>query len=133
MSDILKVVRPYLATPWVRHGDQPLAGWDCFGLLKFGRREWFGRPTPHLAEAWTPEVAADPARVEARIREGLAAWREVEPRPGAAILFEVLGRVCHVGLLLTDRHFIHADEAAGTTVEDVRGRWGRRVRGFHDC
>src|SRR5690606_35889665 len=99
----------------------------------WGRREWFGLRTPFAPDDWTAEDGRDPAAAEARILARLGEWREVAPRPGAAILFEVLGRVCHVGLLLTDRHFIHADEAAGTTVEDVRGRWGRRVRGFYDC
>lgn len=132
MSDILDRVRPFLATPYVRHGLDP-DGWDCLGLLRWGRREWFGLRTPFAADDWTAEDGRDPAAAEARILARLGEWREVAPRPGAAILFEKLGHACHVGLLLTGRDFIHADVGCGTATGDIRGKWRRRVRGFYDC
>lgn len=123
----------WLGAPYALRGETP-AGWDCLGAVKWLRGELFGRPTPWGPELYTPADADDPERRHALVEAQLPGWTAVEPRPGAVVLFERLGRLDHVGLLLTPRLFIHAlSVETGTAITDLRGPWLRRLRGAYDC
>lgn len=133
MSDILERAAPFVGAPYRLHGQEP-DGWDCLGCVKHLRRVLFDRLTPWGPDLYSRADAADPERREALVTEQLPLWARIEPEPGAVVLFERLGRLDHVGLLLTDRLFIHAlSPDAGTVIDDLRGKWRRRERGVFEC
>lgn len=123
----------YIVVPYRLHG-ATLEGWDCLGLVRTLRETLFARPTPYGVGFYTRQDADDPDRRGALFDDGVKAWAPCEAKPGAVLLFSILGRPAHVGLLLTRRLFIHArDESTGTVIEELRGPWARRLLGCFDA
>ena len=131
--DLLTRARTQLPVPYRLHG-QDLTGWDCLGCVKYGRRALFARPTPYGPLFYGREDADDSERRAALFEVGVLRWRPVERAPGAVVLFKLHGRPRHVGLMLTQRLFLHAqDEHAGTVISDLTGAWARQTMGFYDA
>lgn len=91
--------RALIGTPYVRFGSDPRVGFDCFGLVRYVRREYFGLDTPIAGTARAPEIAILASRL-------LLCWRETVA-PGApgdvAAMAAAHGRALHhVGVVLDD-------------------------------
>lgn len=133
VTDILAFADALVGAPYRLHGEDPATGWDCLGCVRYVRRTAFGRDTPMGGAAYTKTDASDPERVEALITSHMEGWRDLgSPAPGAVILFERIGRRDHVGVMLDDRTFLHAEIGCETVTGDIRGKWGRRARGFYE-
>lgn len=131
--EALKRAAPYIGTPYKRHGQEPATGWDCWGCVRYLRREIFGLESPSWAEVYSVADVNDLEKVEGLIRKHLDAWRPVEVRPGAALLFEIFGRGAHCGLMLTATEFVHSLAGQETTLVRLDdSRWVNRLRGAYD-
>ena len=128
---------PFVGAPYRLRGRTP-AGWDCWGCVSHLRDVVFSKPTPSWVEAYSLEDGANAVRlaerVEQLVRERLSAWTPVEPRSGAVVLLSFFDRVAHVGLMLTDKVFIHALHGCETVISQTTDpRWKSRVRGYYDA
>lgn len=84
-------------------------------------------------EFYTAADVRSPEAVERMILERAGAWSEVEPRPGAVVLFRVFGRNAHVGLVLSGADFVHSFGGQETTILRLDNpAWSGRIRGFYD-
>ena len=136
-QDIMKQASAFVGVPYLLRGRTPVA-WDCWGCTRFLRDELFGKPTPSWAETYSIEDGANGVRladkVEELVRERLHAWTRVGPRPGAVVLLSFFDRTSHIGLMLTERDFIHALYGCQTVINSVdEPRWKGRVRGHFDA
>ncbi|HYD44234.1 MAG TPA: NlpC/P60 family protein [Phenylobacterium sp.] len=128
----------FIGTPYKLGGRTPAEGWDCWRCVKFLRGHLFGRQSPCAGDAVPEECFCRPAGIaahmEAQVKASLAMWRPVAPKAGAAVLLTVFGRAAHVGLLLDDHQFIHAQLGCETVVSSLREpMWKDRVRGVYDA
>lgn len=123
----------FVGAPYRPHGEDPVDGWDCLGLVRYLRREIFGLETPSYRGLYSAADAVSPDNVERLLRSNMAAWRPVAPRPGAVVLFHWFGRDAHVGLILSASDFIHTHAGQDTTIlRHTAEPWARRVRGTYD-
>lgn len=130
---LLARAESYLVVPYRLHGAD-VAGWDCLGCVKVARRSLFDKPTPYGPLFYGQADADDPERRAAMFEIGMLRWRPAEAAPGTVALFGDFGRPHHVGLMLTNRQFLHAqDEAAGTVISDLTGAWRRKLLGHYDA
>lgn len=130
---ILRKAAAFVGVPYLKHGQDPASGWDCWGCARFLREELFGLPTPSWSDAYSSLDVKRPAEVERLFLEHLHAWREVEVRPGAVLLFQVFGRRAHVGLMLTRREFVHTLAGQETSILELEGSmWKDRLRGAYE-
>lgn len=131
--DPLEAAGPFVGVPWRPRGATP-SGWHCGGCVAYLRRLIWGLESPGLEGLGvTPAEVRSVDRVEELVLAGVQAWRPVECRPGAVILFEVRKRLAHVGLVLSATDFVHSFGGEETTILPIDRRpWSARIRGFYD-
>lgn len=135
-------VAPYIVVPFKDRG-RDLAGWDCWGCCRWVARAQFGLELPSYADDYQGCSVKERRELAALIKGQLGPWREIwrrgldgnEPvgeRPGDCLLLRQFGADCHVGIVVSAGHMLHAEEGQGTTCEQYRGlRWRSRVMGVY--
>jgi cell wall-associated NlpC family hydrolase len=126
-------VSAFLRVPYVPRG-RDLSGWDCWGCARFVARTAFGVSVPDFGALYEGADYARPAPVSALIGRELAAFEPVtrsdlEPVPGALLLFAVHGVPFHIGIDIGGGYMLHAP--GQTLCERVSGSipWGKRYLG----
>lgn len=127
-DEMVRVARSWIGTPYHHQASVRGIGADCLGLLRGVWRDVYGTDA-ETPPAYTRDWA------EAAGREDLIAGaeRHLSPiaieaiRPGDVLLFRLRPGLPakHVGLLATDKTFIHAFEGA-RACEVALGSWWRR-------
>jgi cell wall-associated NlpC family hydrolase len=120
----------YLGIPW-KDGGRGRDGVDCWGFVRLVLWEEFGHAVPaYSGEYLTTEDRDDIARV---VKDAQPTWEEVmAPEPGDLVLFRIIDRPCHVGVMVDTGHFLHAMEGVGPSLERLKNpRWRPRVVGFY--
>lgn len=119
----------YLGIPYADNG-RDRSGIDCWGLVRLWLKEQQGIDLPSFANEYAG--SQDPALEElvAREREG---WvRVLAPMPGDVVLFRILGRQWHVGVVVAPGKFLHAREGQDSVVEGLDSpKWRHRVSGYY--
>jgi len=104
----------------------------CWELLRRVYRAELQIDLPSYASA-APTM--DRERLSELIRAERAAWISIAPgdeRPTDAILFRVLGRESHIGIVVEKGRFLHARPGTQACIESYRApQWSRRVEGFY--
>ena len=95
MNAIVKTPLDLIGVPYLRGGNSPREGFDCWALVEFVRREYYGLPSP---------------LIDARARIGLAALKTIEAAKASGEWSEidapgVAGSV--VGMAFAGRLFLH--------------------------
>lgn len=103
---IIKAADRYVGAPYKPRGRDP-NGWDCWGCVRWCRKEFFGKESPSWEDAYNAVDFTNPEIVERVIRSHMEGWSEVPVRPGVVLLFRTFNRDAHVGLYLGDNQFIH--------------------------
>jgi uncharacterized protein YfaT (DUF1175 family) len=103
-DSIVSVARAQLGTPYVLGGNDPNAGFDCSGLVRY---------VMAALELETPRTAKQQATV------GSAVVKDPKQlRPGDLLTFTAgKGVVSHVGIYVGDGRYIHASSKAGRVIE----------------
>ena len=110
--------RDLIGSPFLLDGASP-AGFDCWGLVEFARREAFGLDTPIVPPDGSGPGAAMHA-ITATLKRG--AWREVRPpgAPGDVVGMARVGRgpLHHVGVVIEGGvlHAFAGDRGSGSVV-----------------
>lgn len=100
-------------------GGRSWDGWDCWGVLYVAYKECLGVELPTYSGEYTSTRRRE--ELAKLIEHRRTDWVEVDsPKPFDAVLLDMMGRPCHVGLMLDDNLFIHSSEKSMTAVEDLR-------------
>jgi cell wall-associated NlpC family hydrolase len=122
--------------PFVPGGRDPEVGLDCYGLcLEAARR--LGWEIPSIAE-FLPEkpLEEDLANIDRLILSVAASGNFIEisrPEPPCFVLFYTRPPLAtHIGVMLSEKEFIHTRRKAGTQKEKISSPlWSWRVKGFY--
>lgn len=116
-SGVVSVPLDLVGVPYQRGGVTPETGFDCFTLMAYVRRRWFGRESPvgelpHRALSTSVLCAV-------MLRRALgsplsSAWEPCEPSEGVAVALGMrrFGRLHHCGVRVAGG-VLHALEGAG--------------------
>lgn len=131
----------YVGLPWRAYG-RDRAGVDCWGLVVLVYREQFGIALPAFSTLSWPCSHDSPAAEVQEARQRIAgvmsevanrSWRVVDrtaAQRGDVLLLRLAGVACHVGLVVGERHMLHAEEGVDVVLDDFTGlKWSRRIEG----
>lgn len=128
--DIIKAADSYVGVPYRIHG-RDTSGWDCWGCVRFTRRELFGKESPSWSDAYNAIDFRQPEKLETIIKSHMDGWSQVGVSPGVVILFRTFGRDAHVGLYLGKGLFIHALHNCATAIVPLED-WNHRFVAAYD-
>lgn len=120
----------YVGLPF-RDGGRGRDGLDCWGLVVLVCLEQAAIRLPGFNGRYMSTEDRDD--IERLIQGHRAPWRDVAPgaeRPLDVIGFAVMGKLCHVGVVVGDGRFLHAETGAGVVMDRYQGiKWRRRLAG----
>ena len=129
-SDIVRIARAWLGTPYVHQASAKGAGADCLGLVRGVWRELYGAepeiPPPYAPDwnerAWFRGARAEPLLSAAR--RHLIERPIGDERPGDVLVFRVVrdGPAKHCAVMTEKDRFIHA-YAGRAVLESWLSRW----------
>jgi cell wall-associated NlpC family hydrolase len=126
----------YIGIPWRaggRHDDGHAggnsAGLDCWGLL----RRIYAEQLQLRLPSFDGTDALDGAAIAATMQGNMSAWREVAvPQPFDGVLLRKGRDLCHVGVVVRGRQFLHVDSDCAAQIERLDSPlWRRRFIGFY--
>ena len=91
-GDVVEKGLAQIGTRYVYGGETPAEGFDCSGLTYYAH---------HQVGLSIPRTAAAQHKASKPVRKGRL-------RAGDMVFFKTAPRVYHVGLMVDDRHFVHA-------------------------
>lgn len=109
-------------------GGRSYDGWDCWGLVCVAYRDVYGIVLPtHTGEYRSTRRREELQDLIARRKAG--SWELSDPhRPGDVALVRMMGRDCHVGLMLSDWDMLHVQAGISAVVEPIdRPPWRDRA------
>jgi hypothetical protein len=77
-------------------------------------------------------VEDDTQRIQELIAQYKEGWQQLDkPEPGCLVLFRILGTESHVGIAVSDSHFLHARQGQASAIESFESRgWASRIVGY---
>lgn len=121
----------YLTIP-VISGGRDRKGVDCWGLVYLIYEEKLGIMLPKYEDVDRTKAEDVWARIS---QERVDDWQEMaapERREGDVILLRVKNVPWHVGIVLANGKFIHADPCRGVLIEKIESiHWKNRVVGYY--
>jgi NlpC/P60 family putative phage cell wall peptidase len=132
-TDIIRIARSWIGTPYVHQASVKSVGCDCLGLLRGVWRELRGdepEALPPYSPDWAEATGGEP------MRGALARHlREIDKRdmaPGDVALFRMLpnGPAKHCGIVASNPHgltLIHARQNKRVSEETLSLLWKRRL------
>ena len=117
----------YIGIPYTEKG-RDFNGVDCWGLLRLVYKEEFAIDLPSFVSDYEQ---SDTLRIQDLIAQYKEGWEQLDvPESGSAVLFRILGTESHVGVAISETHFVHAREGQSVTVESFSSPgWKNRIIG----
>ena len=129
-SEVVRVARGWLGTPYHHQASVRGVGTDCLGLLRGVWGELYGA-APELPPAYSRDWAEATGREEllAAAMRHLVGVEVAEMKPGDVLVFRMRKNAPakHVGVLASSGTFIHAAEGVSTSEVALNGWWRRRI------
>ena len=118
----------YIGIPYKANG-RDKDGLDCWGLVRLIYKEQYNTDLPSFSTEYHID---DNARIKELITQYREGWVQKEKvQEGDLVLFRVLGEETHVGVAVSETHFIHVREGKDTAIESFSNlKWAKRVVGF---
>jgi cell wall-associated NlpC family hydrolase len=109
MNAVARTPLDLIGVPYVIGGSSPSAGFDCWGLVEYVRREYFGLVSPLVEQS---ERAGLHALHTIAAAKRSPQWERIDPPgdPGAVVGMSFAGKLFlhHVGVSLGARGVLHA-------------------------
>lgn len=123
----------YLEIPWDDYGSEgSFDGCNCYGLLRLFYKEELGIELPqYIGAGYTKGI--DQEELSGKFIQEKAIWWEdvMSPSPGDVVWLRIAGNPYHVGVMVSSERFLHIEEGAGPSLEDITNpRWARRINGY---
>ena len=116
--DLDEFVDRALDVPFEERG-RSYDGWDCWGLIYVAYRDLYEITLP----TYTGEYHSTRRREELQdliVQRKMGGWELSDPyRPGDVALVRMMGRNCHVGLMLSDWNMLHVQSGIMAIVEPI--------------
>lgn len=118
----------YIGIPFKYKG-RTKEGLDCWGLTRLIYQNEYNISLPTLSDNYED---ADIERISDLIAQYKEGWESVDsPSEGDVVLFRVMGSVSHIGVAVSETHFIHAREGYDSAIESFDSPyWKRRISGY---
>jgi len=103
-------------------------GIDCWGLVRLIYKNEYNISLPSFGEEYAEN---DISRIQELISQYKEGWESIDtPTEGTAVLFRILGAESHIGVAISDTHFIHARDGYDSAIESFNSPyWKRRIVG----
>ena len=117
----------YIGIPFKYKGRDE-TGLDCWGLVRLIYKNEYNISLPSFGDDYSDNDIERISELIAQYKEG---WESIDtPSEGTVVLFKVLGSESHVGIAISDTHFIHAREGYDSAIEAFNSPyWKRRLVG----
>lgn len=103
-------------------------GIDCWGLVRLIYKNEYNISLPSFGEEYAEN---DISRIQELISQYKEGWESIDtPTEGTAVLFRILGAESHIGVAISNTHFIHARDGYDSAIESFNSPyWKRRIVG----
>ena len=135
---VTKQLHKYIGIPYLTNG-RTMKGVDCWGLVCLIYKEILNLDLPLINTEYSNGLDVnDTKSVFMKYEKLFVDCGDFEtvrkPETFDLLLFKRSGFVSHVGLVIDDNYFIHADLGADSCVERIAHRyWNRRISGIYRC
>jgi len=125
-----------ISVPFVEKG-RSWDGWDCWGVIFMAFKEVCDVDLPHYTGEYSSTIRRDELRALISKCQGTEPWSRIDtPRALDGVLLRIMGRNCHVGLMLDATHCLHVEARRMTFIDDInsimwRGKGYDKVEGFY--
>jgi len=121
--DLAEFTDRALDAPFFQKG-RSFEGWDCWGLIYVAYRELYDIELP----LYTGEYTSTRRREELQVlisTQMVDDWVLHDPHePGDVALVRMLGRNCHIGLMLPNWFMLHVQDGVSAIIEQIdRAPW----------
>ena len=120
----------YIGIPFQEKG-RDFTGLDCWGLVRLIYDQEFNIKLPSFTDSYND--TNDGEHLQDLISQHKENWAPSQPKEGAVVLFRIMGHESHVGVCISETHFIHVREGQTTVVESLGSiTWKNRLIGFFE-
>ena len=108
-----------IGVPFKPHG-RTWENWDCWGLICVAYKELLGIDLPSYTDDYTSTKDRELlAELYQKGRE--SEWHKVDkPQMGDIAFLYMYGRMCHVGLVVTDEKILHVEHGINTCLQRMK-------------
>jgi len=95
-------------------------GWDCWGLIYVAYRELYDIDLPEYTGEYNSTRRREEIQNLFSTKKTMAGWELHDPHePGDVALVRMMGRMCHVGLMLRDWNMLHVQDGVAAIIEPI--------------
>lgn len=118
----------YVGIPYKDYG-RDTSGIDCWGLARLVYKNEFNINLPSFTDSYT---VGDRQALQELIARNKESWVQLDkPTEGCLVLFRILGNDSHIGIAVSDTHFLHARDGYDSSIEAFDGiNWKSRIAGY---
>lgn len=118
----------YIGIPYKEKG-RDFSNVDCWGLVRLIYEQEYNITLPSFSSEY---IQQDTDRIQDLISQYKEGWEPIStPKEGCVVLFRILGTESHVGIAISETHFIHAREGQSSTIESFDSvYWNKRIAGY---
>lgn len=119
----------YIGIPFLDKG-RDTNGIDCWGLTRLVYKQEYNIDLPNFG---TDYEANDTERMQDLLAQYKEGWEKIDtPVEGCIVLFNIFGVESHMGIAISDTHFLHAREKYTSAIEAFDSvAWRNRITGFY--